>query len=326
MMSKFNLDDIFGSIADTELFEGSGTTTLSVGKRVPYAATINGISVPCYATLREAKLTRISMLEQTQVATGRNYWLATGIFKPVRIDLELIVEGETISLVDFLHQVAQSSAGNLSREEFILNARRIGFNFAEGMPLFWQQFGASSEGFKHLADTFKEAGAVDAISRISKPGRIKAAYDHKIGVPVTSFELGTVDRSKSPRNQGFLNLVDAQVNQFARILGLRKEAKLLKQQLEGNTSKLSQEQIKKINAQVKTLSDMGRQQMSNWAGAQKRIVNENGTFVEQDQYDPVSAPCGRFTLLIDGEDVNIDLWSNSIRANTTPVVGNQEDF
>lgn len=325
MLSKFNLDDVFGAITDTELFEGSGTTTLTVGKRVPYAATINGISVPSYVTLHEARLTRISMLQQTQVATGREYWLATGIFKPVRMDIELIVDGETINLVDFLHQVAKAASNSeISREEFLINARRIGFNYAEGMPLFFQQFGASAEGFSHLTKTFREAGATDAISRIANPGRIKAAYDHKTGVPVTSFEIGTVDRAKSPRNQGFLNLVDAQIGQFSRILGLRKQAKVLKNQL-NDTSKMSQEKIKGINGQIKNLTDMSRQQMSNWAGAQKRIINENGSFTELDQFDPVSAPVGRFNLLVEGEEVGIDLWSNSIRANTVTTAEVSDD-
>lgn len=332
MIDKFGLDlGAFEAITDDSLFEGVGTTTLRVGKRVPYTASINGTSVPAYVTLHEAKLTRISLLEQQQVASGRNYWLATGIMKPVRMDIELVIDGETMTLVDFLHHVAQAASGNqIDREQFLHNARRIGFNFTEGMPLFFQQFGASSDGFKALADAFKTAGARDVIGNIANPGRIKAAYEHAAGVPVSSFELGTVDRSKSPRNQGFLNLVDAQVEQFTRILGLRKESKLLKSQIETN-SELTQEQIKKINERAGELMNMSRQWASSWSGAQKRIVNQNGSFVEQDMFDPVSAPCGRFSMIVGGEEVNVDLWTNSTRANTsaaptTTVIGNAEPF
>lgn len=332
MIEKFGIDlNAFSTIGEDAIADGTGTTTLRVDKRVPYGASINGVSVPAYVTLREAKLTRISLLEQQQVTSGRNYWLATGIFKPVRMDIELVIDGQTMSLVDFLFHVAQTASSNqVDREVFLHNSRKIGFNFGEGMPLFFQQFGASSDGFKALADAFRSAGARDVIPTINNPGRIKAAYEHATGVPVTSFELGTVDRSKSPRNQGFQNLVDAQVEQFTRILSLRKESKLLKTQIENN-SELTQEQIKKINEQSNLLLNMSRQWASSWSGAQKRIVNQNGTFVEQDMYDPTSAPCGRFTMVVNGTEVPVDLWSNSTRANTsatptTTVIGNAEPF
>jgi hypothetical protein len=333
MIDKFGLDAAaFGAITDTSLFEGQGTTTLRLDKRVPYNASINGTSVPAYVTLREAKLTRISLLEQQQVTSGRNYWLATAIMKPVKMDVELVIDGETMSLQQFMKHVAQAASNSeMSMEEFLHNARRIGFNFEEGMPLFVQQFGANIEGFKALVENFKAAGAKDVISNIKTPGRIKAAYELGSGVPVTAFELGTVDRSKSPRNQGFLNLVDAQIEQFQRILSLRKEAKILREQLEVKKD-LNQEQIKKINERSGELMNLSRQWASSWSGAQKRIVNDNGSYVSQEMYDPVSAPCGRFTIIANGAEVEIDLWSNSTRANNaesssvTTVLGKPNPF
>ena len=92
-----------------------------------------------------------------------------------------------------------------------------------GMPFFFQQFGANIDGFKHALEAFKLAGAKDVIGQMNNPGRIQAAYQHDAGVPVTAFEVGSVDRSKSRTEQGFQNLVDSIIEnfhtrQFARFL------------------------------------------------------------------------------------------------------------
>lgn len=323
ILNKFGFDaSLFDGVSDTTLFEGSGTTTLTLGKRVPYTATINGMSVPAYVTFNGGSLTRMSLLQQQQVSSGKDYWLATMIFNKVKFDIDLMIDGKTMSLVDFLHHVAQQASGKtIDRDEFNLIARRIGFNFDEGMPLFVQQFGASFDGFKNAVDAFKAAGAEDALKSIAaeKRGRIKAAYSHQGGVPITQFELGSVDRAKSPRNQGFQNLVDAQIEQFTRIVGLRKQARVLRSEIE-NAKGWSQDKIKTAQAKVDELNKLSRQWVSSWSGAQQRIVNNGGIYTPENQYDPVNAPCGRFTMVIGGNEIPVDLWTNSARANNPVAV------
>lgn len=320
ILDSFNLGDTFAALADDKITAStSTTTTITVGKRTPYTGSINGTSVPGYVTLHEAYLTRLSLLQQTQMSTGRDYYLVTGILKPVKMDVELMIDGEAINLIDFLtHVVNKSSNSSMTRDEFILAARRIGINFTDGMPLFFQQFGASKAAFEQARDIFMAHGASDVRGNMSNPGRILSAYAHNNGVPVTSFELGTVDRTKSPRQtsfpevpQGFLNLVDAQIEQFSRILRFRKEAHLLTEQID---PKMSQDKIKKLQSQAKILTDMSKQWVSSWSGAQRRIEqNPNGSFSLKDMYDPVNAPCGRFTLA----GTEIDLWTNSKVADTS---------
>ena len=178
ILEKFGIDaSAFAAITDTTLFEGTGTTTLRAGKRVPYTGSINGTTIPCYVTMHEAKLTRLSLLKQLQVSSNREYWLATGILKPVKMDIELMIDGEAINLIDFLHNITQQASNStFSRDEFVMNSRRIGFNFDEGMPMFFQQFGASFDGFGHAINAFKAAGATDVIGKIQNAGRIQAAY------------------------------------------------------------------------------------------------------------------------------------------------------
>jgi hypothetical protein len=310
---------LFSAIAETpEMFERSGRTAeLRVGREVPFKATINGIDLSASAILHEARLTRLTLLEQVSPNTNKSYHLVTGIMRPVKMDLFVTIDGEKMNLIDLLHTFVNSGNTQITRQQFVETALKIGLDFENGMPFFFQQFGANIEGFKDALEAFKNAGAKDVIGRMSNPGRIQAAYEHETGVPVTAFEVGTVDRTKSRTGQGFLNLVDATVDNFQRIVRLRKEARLLEQKI-ASSSGWSQDKITKAKEQVKLLDDMSRQWASNWSGAQQRIVvAPNQKKETQNIWDPVNAPCGRFTMVVDNENVHVDLWSNSAKANTS---------
>ena len=320
LLSKFNLGgDLFATIADNpEVFETTGrTTTLHAGRRIAFNGSINGIKVPAYATLHEATLSRMSVIEQKSPYTGDTYKIVTGIFKPVKMDVEVVIDGETMTLAELLRSFVNANAQKpVDEQAFLDTASRIGLKFADGMPLLWQQFGASETGIQQAFDAFKEAGAVDVLGSMEKRGNIIAAYAHETGVPVTSFEIGTVNREQSRTNQGFLNLVDSTVDQFQRIVRLRKEAAVIKAELVAQTN-WSQAKIKKAEDRIKVLGDMSRQWTTNWAGAQQIIqVDEGGNLVPKDQYAAVNAPCGRFSMVIGGQTVSVDLWKNSARAES----------
>lgn len=334
ILDSFNLGDIFGALADEDITAGSTTAVMQLGKRVPYAASINGTKVNAYVTLQEANLTRLSLLEQEQITSKRKYYLATGIMKPVKFDIELMIDGQMMNLIDLLCHVTNKVSNNeMSHDEFIMAARRIGINFTDGMPLFFQQFGASEDGFRKAIDAFKSAGARDARVAMSNPGRILVAYSHDKGVPVTSFELGSVDRTKSPRYdafpdvpQGFINLVDAQIEQFTRILKLRKSAHTILREIETQKG-WSQEKIKKAQEKADLDLKMSKQWVASWSGAQRRIEKTpTNQFNLSDMYDPANAPCGRFTMVVNNEPVEIDLWTNSARANETVSISPAEPF
>lgn len=319
-LSQLNLDmNLFSAIAETpEMFERSGRTAeLRVGREVPFKASINGVEISASAILHEARLTRLTLLEQVSPNTNKSYHLVTGIMRPVKMDLFVTIDGEKMNLIDLLHTFVNSGSTQINRQQFVDTARKIGLDFENGMPFFFQQFGANIDGFKSALDAFKAAGAKDVIGRMNNPGRIQAAYEHETGVPVTAFEVGTVDRTKSRTGQGFLNLVDATVDNFQRIVRLRKEARMLEQKIL-TASGWSQEKTTKAKEQVKLLDDMSRQWASNWSGAQQRVVVlPNQKKEAQNIWDPVNAPCGRFTMVVNGENVDVDLWSNSAKANTS---------
>lgn len=318
IISKFGLDSsLFTAVAENidDLQSSSTTRTLTVGKTVAIKGSINGTEVPAEITLQEASLSRLSILEQKSPYTGKDYYLVTGVMNPVKMDIALTVDGEKMTLVDLLYKFVTAEGQDVDRQKFNDSLVAMGMNFNGGMPLFFQQFGAAEAGFKHAIEAFKSAGAVDVTGRISNPGRIVAAYQHQTGVPVTSFEVGSVDRSKSRTNQGFLNFVDSAVDTFQRVYSLRLQAHILSQKTEG----LSQKQIADAEEKRQKLIQLSRQWVSNWSGSQQRIVvSPSGAKEAQDIYDPVNAPCGRFTMVVNGSPVACDLWSNSARANSAP--------
>ena len=95
ILKMFDLDaDNYNIIAeDPTAFEKKrDTVNLVVGKEVSYNASIAGKQIPAYVTLESARLTRLSLLDQ-QTANGDQYWLATGIFNPVKLKIELLIDG-----------------------------------------------------------------------------------------------------------------------------------------------------------------------------------------------------------------------------------------
>jgi len=323
-ISKFNLDEnLFEQIADNiDILQSTARTQmLTKDKKVNFKGSVNGVEIPASVTLKEAALSRISVLRQKSPYTGKEYFLVTGVMNPVKLDLSLTLDGQELSIVDFLYKLVTEGGKTVDRDKFEMqHLSGLGLNFNNGMPLFFHQFGANEEGFKHAINAFKSAGAVDVTGRIENPGRIVAAYQHKTGVPVSAFELGTTDRSKSRTRQGFQNLVDAAFDTYQRVTALRLQANLI----ETKMSELPQAKIKSAQDKKDKLMQLSRQWVSNWAGSQQRItVTPSGAQEKQDIYDPVNAPCGRFTMVVNGNDVACDLWSNSAQANNASASTNE---
>jgi len=315
-LSKFNLDNnLFDQIADNidVLQSTARTQMLSIDKKINFKGSINGIEIPASVVLREASLSRLSVLRQKSPYSGKEYFLVTGVMNPVKLDVTVTLEGQEMSIVDLLYKMVTENGKTVDRDKFEkTHLSGLGLNFTNGMPMFFHQFGANEEGFKHAINAFKTAGATDVTGRIENPGRIAAAYRHATGVPVTAFELGTTDRTKSRTEQGFVNLVDAAFDTYQRVTALRLQANII----ETKMSELPQSKIKEATEKKDKLNALSRQWVSNWAGSQQRtVVTPSGAKEKQDIYDPVNAPCGRFTMVVNGSEVPCDLWSNSAQAN-----------
>lgn len=309
------------------------TTTLVKGRRVPFQATFAGMSFPAYATLESAYLHRVSVIDHVSLKqNGKVSKLVTGIFKPVKMNVEVVFNGEVVSLPNMLRMIVNrgvSADKQISEEQFIATLEQLGIRFASGMNLFWQQFGSSQDGITKLVEAFKDAGAVDAIQAMKNPGRIKECYQMPqsqgsdvTGPEIVSFELSRADRGQSMTGQGFLDVVDAVTENFKRIYKLRKTAAVIRQEVNAKAlpEKWPQDRIAQRNSDATALVRLSQQWATVWSGAQQRIVldkKDPSIKTPQDTYDPTSAPCGRFKMIVGGQEVAIDLWTNSVRANTT---------
>jgi len=338
LLDAFIGDQDFSVVATdpASLNGNSKTTTLTKGRRVPFTATFAGMQLPAYATLQSAHLHRVSVIDHVSLKqNGKVSKLVTGIFKPVKMDVEVVFDGEIVSLPNLLRAVVNRKVGadkQVSEENFIATLEQLGIRFASGMNFFWQQFGSNPEGINKLVEAFKAAGAVDAMGSMQNAGRIKECYQMPqregsdiAGPEIVSFELSRADRTQSMTGQGFLDLVDAVSENFKRILTLRKQAAVVRQEV--NTKAIaegwSQERIAQRNQDAGALVRLSQQWATVWSGAQQRIIvdkKDPSIKTPESVFDPTSAPCGRFKMIVNGQEVSVDLWTNSVRANTSDSV------
>jgi hypothetical protein len=323
ILEKFNLrNDIFDVEMDNSVFEPfNKSVKLVKDQPAQFMGSINGIEVPAIATLRSAKLHRLSILDHVNRngSSGENSFIVTGTLRDVKIDLDVVIDGAKMSITDFLHQWWQSAQGkNIERELFVSNLNNIGLNFESGMSMLFQQFGASKDGYDHAVSHMVNFGAYDARPNMANGGRIRHAYtfgDNNPGLDVLDMELNTADRGMSQTRQGFLNLVDAVVGNFERIIELRKTAMAIGEKLKD--PKLAAKDAEKLKKEYTYYREQSRKWASNWGGAQYRVntypnhetrVSEPGKPVIVDQ---VNALCGRLSVVANDEVIPLNFWRNS---------------
>jgi len=338
LISSLDPTGILSVVADNpdSLRSTAKTATLIQGRRVLFRASLKDTEITAYATLRSAHLHRITVIDHESKRLGTTSPLVTGIFKPVKMDIELVIGNDIISLEEFLRLSANAQAkAPVSEEKFASTLEDLGLKFASGMNLFFQHFGARQDGIDELIENFTRAGAQDVFGKIKDPRRIKKAFQMPrdaqnmdiLGPEVVTFDIGTSDRNESLTNQGFTDFVDAVSDNYMRVVSLRQTADIMKSENarlakeENWTSERKKAADKEANGFIR----LSQQWASNWSGAQQRIlVDEKDPEMKTvlETYDPTAAPCGKFKMIVAGEEVNVDLWSNNTLANTSgsPVV------
>jgi len=336
---------LFQSIVDApEIFTSTGRQTqVVVGSTVNYPLTINKKSFDAQLLVHSANLQRLSLVQNSQIGTNRDYYIVTGIFNPVKMDIILKINGENINLVDFLFNVAKQAANSddYSKDDFINHLKNIRFPLHSGMPMFFQQMGANKNEYFKAAEILANAGG---IIDTRNNGRIlhscglsrDMTQNGVYGPEVLSFEVGTTDPTQTAlykwgqtQNQqidepGFVNFGETIVKQFTRLTAQRKTIAMLRQNKEAEG--LTQAEIQQIETQIEALRNMSTQWASVWGGSQQRWVRQqNGDFVKENLFDPVNVPCGRFGLKVDSDVVNINLWTNSADNNQETTAVNTEE-
>jgi hypothetical protein len=327
-LEELGLDpSLFQSIVDSpEIFErtGSRVTRVPVGQPTNYKLTINKKAFDAKIIAHDVSLSRLSLVRGTQKQTNREYHIVTGIFNPVKMDILLNIDEQDINIIDLLHKITKKAANNsdYSKEEFLNHLTNIRFPLHNGMPLFFQQMGASVDEYYKAVSVLTAAGGVTSTGSNDRIVHTCAMPKGINGVKVTSFEVGTTDPTQTGvyqfnnTEQGFVNFGETIFNQFTRLTSQRKAIAILSQQVEQED--LTQEQIKKMQAEIASIREMSIQWASNWSGSQQRWTDlRNGEFEKSNVYDAVNMPCGRFTLNIDDVNTPIDLWTNNATSNVT---------
>ena len=306
----------------------SNTVRLQKGKRVKIKGSINGIEFPTYATLESAYWTRLTVRDHEVRRAGQETRISQvfgGVFKPVKMKVEVEINGKAMSLEDLIVSlIAETSAGKSADEvRKILDDTNLIKGLSDGMPLMFQQMGASENGFAHAIEVFKTAGAVDDLASLKGNTRFHTCYDmkEKQGLEVVSFELGSADRTQSKTGQGFIDIVDAVVSNLIRVISHKSAAAVIRREIEEQAASLSQADIKSRQTKIDSELAMSRQYPVIWSGASRqKDMTATGDVVTRDKYNATNAPCGRWTVATANGNIDLDVWSNSTKQPTNAPV------
>lgn len=321
-MFGINSDDLALVTENPDAFKSqSNTTLLRKDKRVKTKGSINNIEIPTYVTLESAFWTRLTVRDHyinRAGAEARTSQVFGGVFKPVKMKVEVEINGKTMLLQELIRDlIAETSAGKSADEiNRIIEDTNLLRGFADGMPLMFQQMGASENGFQHAIEIFRSAGAVDDLASLKGNSRFHTCYDmkQKQGLEVVAFELGSADRTQSKTGQGFTDIIDAVISNLVRVIGHKTTAAILRKEIEEKVASLSQGDIKAKQTKIDSELAMSRQYPVIWSGAaRQKDTTETGDMVTRDKYNAVNAPCGRWTVLVNGQTEDLDVWSNSTK-------------
>lgn len=330
LLEKFGYkkDEFAIALENPELFASNSTTTkIVVGKPTRIPGSINGVAVPTTILVKKAQWSRLTVRDhivRRADAEPRISQVFGGVFNNLQADVTLEVDGTEMSLYDLMKQFCIESYGKSLTDDKIdqMLSTNLSLNgIRNGGPLMFQQMGASVAGIAHAVDAFKSAGAFDDIRSVGSSKSFTTAYKMAdgSGLDVVSFELGTSDRNLSKTGQGFIDIVSAVTENFERVKNHKSVAKVLQDKLDAGIGSMSQEDIKKAQAEIKVELDMAKDYANCWSGAARQTKIDNGRKIVENKYNASNAPCGRWSAVVNGSVVDFDVWSNSTKTpvNTT---------
>ena len=309
---------------------------LVLNKRVKVPGSINGQSFPTWATLRNADWHRFTVRDHTVRKVNAEPYASQVVgmaFRNVKIDIELEIGGQLIALPDLMYsQIAQlvGRDADVSNEKYDEMVRQkmwdLGLRFDGGMTIFTQQMGASVNGYAHAVEHFKSAGALDELqdpkSNVSKVDGIHTAYDFgntSTGLKVLSFEMIPVDRKQSKNgreyNHGFIDLVDSVFENFKRMW--KHNTEILRWRTEQQATGITQERTKELNDLINAEQKMANSFFNSMSGATRQYDAQTGNALNK--YNPQNIPCGRWSALINGNEVDFNVWKDSDKIPTNPI-------
>lgn len=321
------------------------TINLHVGKETPFKGVINKEKVNGYVTLNSANLTRLSLIRQGyaegSTKTG-DYYIVTGQMNPVSLDITVDNDGVKVPLHEVWRQMTAALNGGdseaLTQEAWLATLTRMGLNYTSGtFQLYFQHMGAKESEIERLFNDFIEMGAGVDVAVLAKnsadptrPQRMENALVHPTGIPVSFFELSSVNRDKVASGQGFIDLCDSLTEQLTSVTKMRNDAHILENKAE-NDETLSDSQRKAAISKAAEMRTRSNQFLTSFSGRQLKTRRNKvtGELEWMDDFAPSQAPCGRFALDIDGETRRYDLWQErqtaSVSVEAVPSLKDSDD-
>jgi hypothetical protein len=297
----------------------SDRTQLRKDEETGSLAKLGGHEIEVATTLREARLSRASLLWNER-DTNQYYSLTTTI-KPCNIDVAVTIDGERMDLKELLRQIVNGTKKadqQISKQQFanLLAARSY---LQSSMVMVTQHNGLSESRAEELFDLMRDQGATDVLETIpvDRRNNIQQVVDFgsEPGLEIQSMVLGSVDRSRPEgTGRGFENLVSAQVENFTRILAQHAVRYGLEKELKAKRAKLSVEEIEELQEKIAFYRRAGSTWANNWGGVQEIMRRSDpgdpaAERVATGEFTAVNVPCGDFVVTLnDGSTKTINLW------------------
>jgi hypothetical protein len=320
ILSSFDLsgESLGELISDETVFINSNRTVVRKGVPSQFIGTLANQQIPAEVTLREGRLTTLTLIKRIRPTDNRVIYTARGAMSNVKFDISIKENDEKIDLVDKMLDLSNAFASKqYSREEFLSiignkNMRFAAINDSEeglanyrGMSLFFEQQGTSEEQFELAASKFIELGAV----KVNNSDRVVSQYRHEDGVPVVGFEMLRQDRSLNRTNTGFIDLVDSTMSSLLNYFKFATLVRATEKEIAETTgAKKTQAQARLENI-VKEMNNFTRS-LGNWGGVQSGFTSQpDGSLTKNGEWYTTNIPSGRVQLGSIESPVELDFWT-----------------
>lgn len=279
---------------------------------------------------------RTNMSRARDDRESSEYSIASMVFNDLSASMGVSIDGTNYPLEAFLWSLWQQSlpadqrfAGTDDEAEqsidgFVDLLAALGLRIRQPQSMLVQHMNANDEAINSAWDFMLANGASDTTGKLANPGTITRQVElpRENGLQLVRFEMGRADRDMSETHQGYLDPVNAQIENFTRIIRLLKEAQGLQAAMDNAVAEgqrgWNDAKVKETNGQIQSLQAQARQWNNTWGGAQQSARMVNGSIVLAPEWYGVNVPVGRFSVQVPGqpgETHTFDFWKE--RATST---------
>lgn len=218
--------------------------------------------------------------------------------------------------------IKKASKDNRSVENIVAALAQRGLSLNGSMPMYLQHLGADEDRFRsEIVPMFSSLGANDNTAQVRNQttgtGRSQTVTSLRFdgqGIRISSFEVGTADRSRSGNGTGFIGFLDATYTTVASIVEADRTIAaankiLADDQADEQDKALALARKGEMVTYWGSGSSRARRPFHNWGGT-TRSPNADGAV----RFYATPVPCGRATIVdAHGREHQINVWQTGNR-------------